>query len=600
MPTITFIDGVSTFDAAGAAVPAVDVYRHVMTVVPRAPTKIVITNAVINGPLNFECTTVPASIEFQSCRFDSVINFEQASVKGLYFVDKCTLRGIAAAQLQVTFNLWLHDCVNEGTLTLIGAHIKGQLQLKATELRPSDENAMIADGMIVDQDLLCGDHFVAAGVVRLVGAHIGGQFCCEGGAEFRRPGDTALQLYDLQVDQDVNWAGGVTVYGGVNLTGAEIGGLINLTDAHIHHRAAEPALDLARAVVKQNMICQAGCTIEGRTMLAGASIEGNLWCAGGHFENANAIAIQARGLKVGRDVHFCRDDRGNGFVALGEVDLSDAAVGGSLDCTGGQFRNPDERALTAEGLNVTRDAILGAVFVAEGSVDLSDATVGGRLVVGFPAEPRAAIDLRWATVGQLEDNATWPEQVQLEGFVYKTLSSNGLTVRQRITWLRKRDYLPQIYLQLASVYQAMGSVREATMVGVAGEDARRKSRTDPLGRVKRVFGLLLKWSVGYGYRPLQVLWWLVGLEIIGTVVFRLLHQANALVPSGKPVPDFNAFLYTLDLLVPVVNLAQRSFWLPMGTLAVWLAAVFTAAGWILAACLLVGIGRIFKSGTSTQ
>jgi hypothetical protein len=104
----------------------------------------------------------------------------------------------------------------------------------------------------------------------------------------------------------------------------------------------------------------------------------------------------------------------------------------------------------------------------------------------------------------------------------------------------------------------------------------------------------LKWTVGYGYRPLRILWWLIALEIVGSFVFLGLRNLQEIEASGGPVRSFNSTLYTLDLLIPVATLGQRSYWVPTGA-AVWAAAVFTVAGWILAACLGVGIGKIFKS-----
>ncbi|MCR6483172.1 hypothetical protein M8542_10120 [Amycolatopsis sp. OK19-0408] len=165
---------------------------------------------------------------------------------------------------------------------------------------------------------------------------------------------------------------------------------------------------------------------------------------------------------------------------------------------------------------------------------------------------------------------------------------------QRLAWLKlNKRYVPQIYAQLAAVYQTAGFDDEATKVSVAGEHARRSSLPGLAGRAARVAGFLLKWTVLYGYRPLRVLWWLLALEAAGTLSFLALYSDHQLI-ARKEAPGFNAFLYTLDLLLPVVSLKQRDFWIPDGW-ASWLAAGFTVAGWGLALCLAVGVGRIFKA-----
>ena len=106
-------------------------------------------------------------------------------------------------------------------------------------------------------------------------------------------------------------------------------------------------------------------------------------------------------------------------------------------------------------------------------------------------------------------------------------------------------------------------------------------------------GLLLEWTVRYGYQPLQVLWWLQVPEAAGTVAFLALHADKQLVAT-RPEVTFNPLLYTLDLLLPVVNLQPRDYGIT-GGLASWVAAGFTVAGWGLALCLAVGVGRIFKA-----
>ena len=710
-------DGRVVFDGKGADISATKIYELLMGIGSAStPSKITVRNATIVGRLNLECAELATAAKFLHCVFNEKINLEQVKAKAFYFVE-CDLRGIAAAQLQTTFSFVLHKCRDVGGINLAGAHIGGQVSFEATRLCPLDGAAMTADGLVVDQDMRCSNGFVAKGCVRLIGAHISGQFQCDNGSflvpgrvalqangllvdehvywpngfradgairlrgahikgelhceggQFTNPGHTTLDFQGLTVDQDVTLTAGTVVSGGIDLTGSHIGGKLDLTGGAFHN-AGTTALDLARAVIAQNMICRSGFDVQGKILLAGAQVSGNLWCEGGRFDNATDIAIDGTGLTVGRDVAFSRQAGGEGFLANGKVVLSDANIGGSLCCTGGQFTNPGGIALTAKGLTVTRDALFCAGFVADGEIDLADCVIGGNLTCGggrfthrpvslkcdraqikqsaqfgdgfyadgtvslhgvqvtadleftraelaasgqvpaltlrdatvggtlrmrFVPQPVAAIDLTRAKVGQLDDRETmWPPEVRLDGFVYGTLPADGPPVQARLALLASNPrYVPQIYLQLASVYQAAGSDDESTAVAIAGEDARRRSQTGVAGRFKRALGFLLKLTVQYGYRPLQVLWWLFALEIVGTFVFIDLHGKGLLKPTSG-APEFNSILYTLDLLVPVVSLGQRAFWTANGA-AVWVSAVFTITGWILALCLAVGVGRIFKT-----
>jgi hypothetical protein len=68
-----------------------------------------------------------------------------------------------------------------------------------------------------------------------------------------------------------------------------------------------------------------------------------------------------------------------------------------------------------------------------------------------------------------------------------------------------------------------------------------------------VWGLIQNLLVGYGYRP-----WLAGLWIL------VLLAAGTVFSAVTPPPAFSAPAYTLDLLLPVVNLGQEAAWNPHG------------------------------------
>ncbi|MGW4795024.1 hypothetical protein ACWEPC_21705 [Nonomuraea sp. NPDC004297] len=67
--------------------------------------------------------------------------------------------------------------------------------------------------------------------------------------------------------------------------------------------------------------------------------------------------------------------------------------------------------------------------------------------------------------------------------------------------------------------------------------------------------LLQDVAVEFGYKPWRAATWLVGLLAIGGVVY-----AVSPPPPLKPgeSPHFNAVIYALDLLLPIVDLGQQS------------------------------------------
>ena len=180
----------------------------------------------------------------------------------------------------------------------------------------------------------------------------------------------------------------------------------------------------------------------------------------------------------------------------------------------------------------------------------------------------------------------WPARLRLDGLSYGALDPPG-TSEQRQDWLRRDydGYRPQPYEQLASRYRQLGNDKEARNVLLAGQWRRRES----LGPIPKAWGYLQDFTVGYGYRPWYSALWLTVLLIVGTVAFSLQHPT----PVHSPHPAFIPLIYTLDLLLPVIDFGQEHEFIPHG-LQAWLAYGLIAAGWILATTIAAGITRALR------
>ena len=97
-----------------------------------------------------------------------------------------------------------------------------------------------------------------------------------------------------------------------------------------------------------------------------------------------------------------------------------------------------------------------------------------------------------------------------------------------------------------------------------------------------VSGLLLDGLVGYGYRTWLAAIWLLGFWLVGWAVFDRAHNHQELVLAkpGEAHPSFQGAIYSLDTLLPVVDLRQQAVWLPHGGVQ-WWASASILAGWIL-------------------
>jgi len=80
--------------------------------------------------------------------------------------------------------------------------------------------------------------------------------------------------------------------------------------------------------------------------------------------------------------------------------------------------------------------------------------------------------------------------------------------------------------------------------------------------------------------------WLAVFLALGTLVFGLHHPPPF---PGTAHPAVNPFIYTVDLLVPLVDLGLR----PPGA-ARWLAYFLVAIGWIFVTTIAAGILRVLR------
>jgi hypothetical protein len=496
-----------------------------------------------------------------------------------------------------------------GEVRLLGAHIRGNLSSRGGQFTNPNGLALTADRLTVDGSMFCRDGFAASGEVSLQRAHIGGQLSCTGG-EFSNPGGYALNADSFSVEGHMYCDHGFAASGEVSLLGAHIGGWLDCTGGQFSN-ADGRALTADRLTVDQDMYCDHGFAARGEVSLLGAHIGGQLDCTGGQFSNADGIALNADRLTVDGSM-VC----GEGFSASGEVRLLGAHINSQLDCAGGQFSNPGGYAISADGLTVEQGMFCREGFSASGEVrlpgahingildcrdsqfsnpggsaiSLKVATVNGRLRMES-AVLQGILDLTGAKTSSYQDNPTTGlQKLRLDGFVYDAIE--GATAKERLQWLRRneKDYSPQIYNQLASVYRRTGHDEDSRRILIA-KQRRRFAQGNVMSKIG---GFLLDVTVGYGYRTWLAAFWLVGFLILGTWLFGSVYRGDLTPASNTTVPPlFQPFFYTLDLLLPVISLHVRDAWIAQGSAQV-LSVIFIIMGWILATAVVLSLTGLLK------
>ena len=488
-----------------------------------------------------------------------VIDLNGASVKAHLNLIRCNIGG----------TLLLQD-TTVPSLTLIGSQIEG----------------LVCDSSQIKGDVLLANGFVAHKEVRLSGAKIGGDLSC-GGGEFRND-SVAIHCDRMVVEGAVFMDTGFHAHGTVSMMGSELGGDLSFRDARLI--CAGSSLDLESASVEGRVFLDDGFLAYGTIDLSNISVLGNLQCNRGTF-SAKDKAIHAPRAKIGGNINLGAECR-----VAGEISFQSANISGDITFSGGSFET-------------------------KGTINIRNASVGGMFIWREVTHARGELNLSGASCLTLNmDWTSWkkPSQVRLDNFTYRGFSElpKGCNAAFWIEWLERQPsrhledrFRPKPYKQLAFVLNDMGHEEESRSIRIAlrKRQANFSQRHDPeLNREKRWLKrlLLVFWNfvqrvvVAYGYRPGNALFYLAGLIIIGSGIYHTAARDGIMTPThpliykeavGGFIPsecahnwvyfpkavaekcqsaipseysEFNAFMYSLDTAIPVVDFRIESDWAP--------------------------------------
>jgi hypothetical protein len=489
--------------------------------------------------------------------------------------------------------------------------------------------ALHADSLSVKTGIYLDHGFSASGEVRLTEADVTGQLSCTGGT-FDNRGGVAFDATRLRAE-DVYLDRGFRADGEVSLRGAHITRQLTCTAGQFANEDGF-ALDGDGLQCDGEVFLDRGFSAKGEVRLLGAQITNELNCTGGRFTNLAGQALNADGLTTPGNVYLNSESAERAFRAQGELRLARATVGRQLKLSGAVLSNAGEQPLDLSGLIGRGDVLLdgchctGPVRMRGATIDrdltfkdarLKDGldaagvTVGGTFTWRLADTPQGDVDLSFATVGTFDDTLTnWPAGgVILAGFRCRTPAENQITARQWIAWLGStRRHYADAYEQLAHAYRLGGDETAATELSIARQrDLRRKHRGH-LSRPAWLWNWLLDKSTSYGYhlhRPLGLILIMAG---IGTVVFVLANRSGlmewvggASTVDGRSIqlPSFQPFIYSVQTLIPGLDLQETSRWLPR-TDEPWGMAVMVylwiavTVGWLASGALIAGVGRFFR------
>lgn len=467
---------------------------------------------------------------------------------------------------RIPSNLTIGACRFDTTPVFRGAKIAGSLNLGSTHLP-----GLKGDGLVCEGNLFLCPGFIALGEVRLLGAQIGGDLDCHG-AKFS--------------DND-----------GV-------------------------AMSADSAVIKGNVFLNEGFTATGAVRLPNIQIGGSLECNGAKFDCEKADALLLDGGVIEGDVSLCK-----GFTATGEVRLLGTRIGGGLYCSGAKFDGKNGDTLIADGMVVERVFSFHNLVSPANGVSLAASHVRCLEDDAMSWGERLHLD------GFLYDNiiggAPTDAATRLAWLDKQRLEHSGLNGGGA-------DFRPQPWKQLAKVLREMGHAEDARQVSIAFEHRLRQANL--IGQTPKHWGKLSSWIyrnvsrgghwlfwvfTGYGYRPLRLLGWMFGVWLVcamfywyaaaGQGVFApsnplVFQNPNYAACAPTPTPQsastaspaiqgagnwylceklpeeysgFSPLAYSLDVILPLVDLQQESSWSPLipTPKGVWYQELFSIFDW---------------------
>ena len=521
-----------------------------------------------SGPLSLMCANITDNLICSGAQLNGTDSDRNALVAG---------------GMKVGASVYLDQYLDDrftaaGAIWLARAEIGGDLACNGAQVGCNrDGIGLLAEGVKVGGQAFLREGFATGGAVRLLGADITGDLSCRAARLGSDHDGNALVADRMRVGGEVHLYRGFAASGAVVLNGADINGDLSLSGAQ----------------------------------LTGTDRDGN--------------ALAADGMKAHHDVLLDSgpaDDEGvrPPFTAAGAVRLARADIAGQLSCSGAQLTGIDRdgNALVADGMKVGAAVLLDEGFTSAGTVSLKSARAdqlvlrpaevagANEITFNFTAtEAQIAGELRWmpdgqfsgevnledAHAGELEDDWTspgkqahgsWPRggRLRLNGLIYGGLGD--ASVKQRLQWIRSQyeggkptAFAAQPYEQLADMYRQAGQDTEAREVAIARRRDLRKYGN--LTWYRELGNWFLDQTIRYGYQTWRAAAGLAAVFVAFLVLSIIGQHQHVIVPLGdvkglNPVPTatrctsdypcFYPFGYTVDTVVPIINVHQADHWGP--------------------------------------
>lgn len=294
------------------------------------------------------------------------------------------------------------------------------------------------------------------------------------------------------------------------------------------------------------------------------------------------------------------------FTTTGKVNLCAAQISAHLNCETAKFDGLGDDALSCDSVRVEGTFFFRKLVQPVNGISLSSMQV--RTLADDEQAWGENLILDGFVYGAFSGGAPTDAYSRLAWLDKQRLDHAGLDGQGLV-------FQPQPWRQLAKVFREMGYAEDARQVAIAFENRLREANW--IGQTPKHWSKLRSWLyrkcsrglhwlfrelTGYGYRPLHLLFWMFGVWLACAMFYWYAALAGVFAPSSPPVfqnpnyavcspsskeattmcsitqgagnwylceklPEeytgFSPLAYSLDVILPLVNLQQEADWSPL-------------------------------------
>jgi hypothetical protein len=478
-------------------------------------------------------------------------------------------QAIVACNLRVASRVVLTCAKVQGQIDISGADIEHELDLRGSHFDASkmfNRSAIWANGMKIHGHMFCNQYvdpdqtksFRVDGEMsfQFVTINMSWDFS---GAQLLNPGGFALDASDCRVGGYVN-INNAEIDGTASFSRAKIDGVWVLCDMVKPERTK---LDMRFAhvwVIKDQ-------SLDDWPPAGQLQLEGFVY---DHFDDDSPLSVEDR-LAWLRRQYAAEDKVGRTILSVSAIQRTDRIVRPTVE------KHADAGTIIPVDFETAPSTPAPSMSAPSMIVDPQQEQQPHSYPMVVTDSSIEAPEPELVTTPPVAENSDAAPSEQIDSTSESTqMTSETAAPTAAIRDPAGRRYVTQPYTQLASVYRAIGQDEQANAVLVA--------RAERLGELSPAFSAQALWYryfgrlIGYGYEPFRAIKIGVGIVVIGTIVFaigarrhlmaetklaeRVISQENESGLVTTTYPRFNAFVYSLDVFLPFVDLHQICYWIP--------------------------------------